>query len=87
MRSTARTKRMLQEIMNEERNGTTLDYRDGVVNTLRWMLRESNQDPIAKTVFSEEPAAVTAESEKPTPHAAGRSVPKPGAGSKVRRKR
>lgn len=79
MRSTARTKRMLQEIMNEERNGTTTDYRDGVVATLRWMLRESNDDPIAKAAV-----AVDVASTEAMPHTAGRSVPKPSAG-RVRR--
>ena len=81
MRSTARTKRMLQEIMNEERNGTTLEYRDGVVATLRWMLRMSEDEPIGRRAEdAAEPVAAAAERVK------GQPVPKP-SGKQVRRKR
>jgi len=78
MRSTAKTKRVLEEIKSGERTAPSEEYRNGVVATLRWMLREVSEDPMVKA----ETETVRLSSEG---RVDGVAVPKPV--NSVRRKR
>lgn len=82
MRSTAKTKRVLGEIMSGERNAPSEDYRSGVVATLRWMVREVSEEPMAKELPAQ---AVPADEGSDAVHRQGVAVPKPVRS--VRRKR
>ena len=82
MRSTARTRRLLQEIEAGQRNGSEPAYADGVTATLRWMLRVTEDEPIAK----EKDCSVEAVSEQRADMSEVRPAPKPAA-KQVRRRR
>ena len=82
MRSTARTRRLLQEIEAGQRNATEPAYADGVTATLRWMLRVTEDEPMTK----EKDCCISAVSEKQADMSEVRPAPKPAA-KQVRRKR
>lgn len=82
MRSTARARRLLQEIEAGQRNGAEPAYADGVTATLRWMLRVTEDEPMTKGTD----CCVAAESEQQADRSEAHPAPKPSA-KRVRRKR